>query len=231
LIDFPNSNFILQIDNLERFKSVKEIDSAVNNLKASTINKNLKSSVSIDVEQQIESFEDLLEDVISGQELVKNITINITLYAKTKQELNDQRTKFTKNITSLGFQIDQNLFYQYQAFKSCLPLAKSKNQINNQIIPCRTLAAGITCSYQKIIDGGGFYFGKINKSQGYLVFDLFKQNNQRTNSNMFIIGTSGSGKSFTTKKIINQLAKKQTKIICLDPEREYQKLAENYQGN
>jgi type IV secretory pathway VirB4 component len=48
---------------------------------------------------------------------------------------------------------------------------------------------------------------------------------------MFIIGTSGSGKSFTSKKLLNQLVLKGIKVFIIDPEREYQNFVDYYEGN
>ncbi|MDD5965980.1 MAG: ATP-binding protein, partial [Blautia sp.] len=52
----------------------------------------------------------------------------------------------------------------------------------------------------------------------------------RVNSNMVIIGKSGSGKSYATKTILSHLAAENSKIFILDPENEYQKMAENFNG-
>ena len=60
--------------------------------------------------------------------------------------------------------------------------------------------------------------------------DFFKRDDERVNSNMVIIGKSGSGKSFATKTILTGLASNNAKVFILDPENEYGNLAKNMQG-
>ena len=76
-------------------------------------------------------------------------------------------------------------------------------------------------------DPKGFYLG----DNEYPVFvDFFKRDNERVNSNMMIIGKSGSGKSFATKTLLTNLASDNARIFILDPEDEYTNLARNVFG-
>ena len=52
-----------------------------------------------------------------------------------------------------------------------------------------------------------------------IMLDFFKKTGDRPNSNITILGTSGGGKSFFTKKILLNEWSRGTKIICIDPER------------
>lgn len=60
--------------------------------------------------------------------------------------------------------------------------------------------------------------------------NFFKRDKERVNSNMVVIGKSGSGKSYATKTLLSNLAAEDSKIFILDPENEYQALAENLKG-
>ena len=61
--------------------------------------------------------------------------------------------------------------------------------------------------------------------------DFFKRDDERVNSNMVIIGKSGSGKSFATKTILTGLSSDNSKVFILDPENEYTNLAKNMKGS
>jgi type IV secretory pathway VirB4 component len=81
-------------------------------------------------------------------------------------------------------------------------------------------------------DPAGFYIGDSTAS-GYPVFmDFFTRDskNGRINSNMMVIGKSGSGKSYATKTILTNLAADRTKMFILDPEQEYDVMTRNLGG-
>jgi len=95
-------------------------------------------------------------------------------------------------------------------------------------IPTTTVAAIFPFISDMLQDERGICIG----SNSYPVFiDFFKRNAVRVNSNMIIIGKSGSGKSFSTKSILSHLAADNTKIFILDPEREYVKMTAGLFGN
>ena len=72
---------------------------------------------------------------------------------------------------------------------------------------------------------------RLGSADGVPVFiDFFKRNEQRVNSNMVIVGKSGSGKSYATKSLLTNLASEDAKIFILDPENEYSELAHTLHG-
>jgi type IV secretory pathway VirB4 component len=62
-------------------------------------------------------------------------------------------------------------------------------------------------------------------------FDVFIRNEERLNGNMFILGESGAGKSFTLKKLITEYASRGVRIYILDPEDEYRYITTQFAGN
>ena len=76
-------------------------------------------------------------------------------------------------------------------------------------------------------DADGILLGE-NKLPAFV--DFFKRNSEYVNSNMIIIGKSGSGKSYAAKTLLTHFASCNAKIFVLDPEGEYLTLAENLQG-
>ncbi len=165
---------------------------------------------------------------------MKSISLNILFTAKTFQELSHVISEFHAFLSNNGFTVNQNFYQQKPAFINLLPQYASEiKEISSsqQIIPLSSLAASFPFSYQNITDPKGFLLGVIDKNNGFCTFDINLRTSERTNSNMFIIGTSGSGKSFTTKKMIAQLLLKKQKIIIFDPEREYQTLTQKFRGS
>ena len=80
---------------------------------------------------------------------------------------------------------------------------------------------------QEIWDRGGVYYGQNAISKNLIVADR----RQLLNGNAFILGVSGSGKSFSAKKEMVSLAlSTQDDIIVIDPESEYRPLIEGLGG-
>jgi len=90
------------------------------------------------------------------------------------------------------------------------------------------LAASFPWVFARIEDEKGFKLGTTDHVPVFV--DFFKRDSERVNSNLVIIGKSGSGKSYATKSILSNLAADNVKIFVLDPENEYSELAENLHG-
>ena len=72
---------------------------------------------------------------------------------------------------------------------------------------------------------------RLAAENGIPVFvDFFRRDSERVNSNMVIVGKSGSGKSYATKSLLTNLAADDAKIFILDPENEYADLVNNLHG-
>ncbi|MDK2920107.1 MAG: hypothetical protein PWQ37_2840, partial [Candidatus Petromonas sp.] len=75
-----------------------------------------------------------------------------------------------------------------------------------------------------------YFFGR-DASGGLVVLDTWKRGNDRTNTNMVIMGVAGVGKSTAVKHIALSEYMKGTKLIFIDPEREYKELCEALNGD
>lgn len=76
-------------------------------------------------------------------------------------------------------------------------------------------------------DKNGIYLGYSNRA---VFVNFFKRDNERQNSNMVILGRSGSGKSFATLTLLANFAADESKIFVLDPEYEYKELCNSLGG-
>jgi hypothetical protein len=127
-----------------------------------------------------------------------------------------------------GFRLNNMEFDQVQAFigaqvSALDPLVKESRGISSS-----TVAACFPWVFAHISDPGGV---RLGVSDGLPVFiDFFRRDSERVNSNMVIVGKSGSGKSYATKSLLANLAAEDAKIFILDPENEYTELAANLHG-
>jgi len=122
---------------------------------------------------------------------------------------------------------------QEQAFKTLSPFytrEESIDQIVQRIIPLSSFVGGFPFSSSGYNDRTGYYFGR-DTSGGLIVVDPWKRGNDRTNTNFTIMGVAGVGKSTAVKHIALSEYMKGTKIIFIDPEREYKELCEALNGD
>lgn len=122
---------------------------------------------------------------------------------------------------------------QEQGFKHISPfygLDPDVNMIIEKPAPLSTIIGGFPFSTSGYNDGNGYYFAK-DSSGGLIILDLWKRMGDRTNSNMFISGLPGVGKSTVVKSIMLSEYMMGTTIIVLDPEREYKEICESVNGD
>lgn len=70
-------------------------------------------------------------------------------------------------------------------------------------------------------DPNGLYIGRDKYGTNILV-DFDRRTEDKTTSNILILGNSGQGKSYLLKLILTNIRESGKKIVCLDPEAEYE---------
>lgn len=177
--------------------------------------------------------EKIMVQIDQNGETVGLLGITIMPIAKDEDAFNKvcRKTESTCAMSKCKSRTLANL--QEQAFKTLSPFYtndKDIEQIVSRIIPLSTFVGGFPFSSSGYNDGTGYYFGR-DTSGGLIVLDTWKRGNDRTNTNMVIMGVAGVGKSTAVKHIALAEYMKGTKIIFVDPEREYKELCEALQGD
>lgn len=137
------------------------------------------------------------------------------------------RVKNTASILGCKLRILANLQKEgYQQISPTYPQIKRIQEISSRYFPVSTFVGGFPFSSGGFNDGSGFYLGR-NSNGGMILLDLWKRDRNRANSNITIVGGSGSGKSTAIKHIIASEYARGTKIIVIDPESEYKDMCMN----
>lgn len=102
--------------------------------------------------------------------------------------------------------------------------------IVQRIVPMSTFVGGFPFASSGFNDGNGYYFAR-DSGGGLVIVDTWKRGDDRTNSNMVIMGVAGVGKSTAVKHIALAEYMKGTKLIFIDPESEYHDLCKNLNGD
>ncbi len=178
-----------------------------------------------EITDPLESAIDLRDKIQRGQEQLFQLSIYMTITADSLTEL-DKLTKLLESILSTRlFYTKIVSFQQLEALQSVLPRAED---LLNQKRNLDSSSAALTFPFvsSELVQESGMLYG-INKSNNSLVIlDRFSLNN----ANSIIFAQSGSGKSYTAKVEILRQLMQGTKVIVIDPEREYKRLAESVNG-
>lgn len=178
-----------------------------------------------EITDPLESAMDLKDKIQRGQEKLFQISLYMTISAPTLTELNKITTLLETVMQTRLFYIKTAIFQQVEGLQSILPRAQ------NQLAQKRNLdssSAALTFPFvsSELVQESGILYG-INKSNNSLVIiDRYNLNN----ANAIIFAQSGAGKSYTAKVEILRHLMQGTKVIIIDPEREYKQLAESVKG-
>ncbi len=215
---------VMNIMPVDREKGEKAIDRAVME-KELKLERTYRSSQIIEKEADIDSLRTLLTDIKTNNEQIYDISIHLRVEENNRKEVRNVLKQY-------GFKHSELFGRQVDAFVS-----SSLNRIDTlkpfyRTMPSTTIAASFPMVDSLMQDKNGFCLG-YSTASGYPVFiDFFVRDSRagRINSNMMVIGKSGSGKSFAVKDILANLAADRTKIFILDPEQEYDTLTKNLGG-
>ena len=219
LFILDESKVVVNIEPLERYKAEKMIDKSLMEVEV-RLGKLMKESQKIETQTHYETLRVLLESIKNSNEVLLNTTIHIVADEKVKKEVRGTLRQY-------GFKFTENFGRQIDAFVSSSLGTTELMKTYVRGIQGSTIAAGFPFISNMLQDDRGFYLG-YNK---YPVFiNFFERNNERVNSNMMVIGKSGSGKSFTVKTLLTNFAADNTRVFILDPENEYEILCHNLRG-
>ena len=215
---------IMNIMPVDKEKGEKAIDRAVME-KEAKLERTYRSSQIIERQADIDSLQSLLKDLKTNNEQLYDISIHLRVEEEKRKEVRNVLKQY-------GFRQSDLFGRQVDAFVS-----SSVNRIDTlknfyRSMPSTTIAAAFPMVDSVMQDPAGFCLG-TSTSSGYPVFiDFFTRDSRagRINSNMMVIGKSGSGKSYATKAVLTNLAADRTKMFILDPEQEYDKLTKNLGG-
>ncbi len=227
MFNIEGTRVTMNIIPIEKSKAVKRIDRSLQEL-LSKQNNTFRASDIIDSQTHIETLVELLTMLQNDNEALYEVNIHIMVYNNSKDAKNSLKKRVKSLLSESGFQISDNSSKQLRAFTSANLSAYDGMKEHFRSIHASSIAASFPFVLNYIMDEKGALLGHSN---GFpVIVDFFKRNNERVNSNMVIMGKSGSGKSFATKTLLSNLAAENSKIFILDPENEYTELAYNLGG-
>ena len=189
-------------------------------------NNNFSAVVPYDLEQQRRETREMLDDLTTRDQRMLFAVVTLVHLADSREELDSD----TEMLQSIGrkhlCQLTTLNWQQAEGLVTALPLGLRRIDAL-RTLTTEALAVLMPFKAQEIQDRGGVYYGQNVISKNLIMADR----RQLLNGNGFVLGVSGSGKSFTAKREIVSLAlSTEDDILVIDPESEYRPLVEGLGG-
>lgn len=210
---------VTKIKPIPKYNAEKNLDKAIMEMESKVFYSG-KSSRRIENETHLQTLRDLLISLKNNNQQLYDVNTFITCEDQARKEVR-------AILKQEGFKYTEMFGRQVDAFVSSNISMRDTINETKRGIPTSTLAAIFPFISGALQDTNGFYLG-YNEFPVFV--DFFKRDRERVNSNMMIIGKSGSGKSYATKTLLANFAADNTKIFILDPEDEYTNLSLNLKG-
>jgi len=172
-----------------------------------------------------QDLEGLRDSLIQAQEKMFDVGIYITIYADNEMELFKLENEIKSILESKLIYIKPALFQQEEAFKSVIPIGTDLLNIH-QKLNSEPLSSIFPFVSFDLTSDRGILYGVNRHNSSLVIFDRFSLENY----NSVTFAKAGSGKSYATKLEILRSLMFDADVIVIDPEREYEYLAEAVGG-
>lgn len=232
-----NRNLMLSIDVIPvpTDEAVKEVENRLlgvetnitNWQRKQNMNNNYSAVVPYDMEQQRKESKEFLDDLTTRDQRMMFAVVTIVHTADSKKQLDNDTEEILTTARKHLCQMTTLRYQQLDGLQTAVPFGVRKIDAF-RTLTTESLAVFMPFRVQEVYDKHGIYYGQNVISKNMMIADRKKL----LNGNSFILGVSGSGKSFTAKnEITNLMLSTDADIIILDPEREYAPLVRALGGS
>jgi conjugal transfer ATP-binding protein TraC len=206
------------LNNLRKKVTQLEASASINNEKGKTRDPAIEAAIN--------DAEELRDQLQLGAERFFRYGLYVTLYADSIDELNFVQNKIE---TMFGQQMVFSKVassQQEQGLNSTIPQMSDQLQIRRNM-NTGAISTSFPFTSADLTDNTGILYGINMHNNGLVIFDRFRLEN----ANLVVFAKSGAGKSFTVKLEALRSMMMGSEIIIIDPENEYQKLADAVGGS
>ena len=184
----------------------------------------------IEAEGNLQDVVELLAKLRKNKEPLLHCSVFIELKAKNMDALKELQSEIAMELTRSKISVDRLTLRQKEGFLSVLPVGA--NQFGAQyerVLPASSVANLYPFNFSGKTDPQGIYIGRDKFGSNVLV-DFDRRAEDKTTSNILILGNSGQGKSYLLKLILTNIRESGKSILCLDPESEYEEICTSLGG-
>ncbi|OGG92889.1 conjugal transfer protein TraC [Candidatus Kaiserbacteria bacterium RIFOXYD1_FULL_47_14] len=168
-----------------------------------------------------QDLESLRNNLQQAQEKLFDVGLYLALYGDSKEDIDKTEGDIRGILDAKLVYTKPALFQQEQGFRSCLPLGTDELLVNSKLNSSPLSSFFPFVSFDLTSDRGILY-GINRHNSSLILFDRFSLENY----NSVVFAKSGSGKSYATKLEVLRSLMFGIDVIVIDPEREYDQLAE-----
>ena len=196
-----------------------------NTLKQTSTN-NMQDSIV--AEGNLQDVANLVITMRNNREPLLHTAVFLELIANNHDKLKEMQTETLTELIRSKLNVDRIMLKQQQGFHCVMPSGYNafKEQYE-RVLPASSVANLYPFNYSGKTDENGFYIGK-DKNGTNIIVDFNKREEDKTNSNILILGNSGQGKSYLLKLLLINFLESGKSVCCLDPEHEYEDLCNNF---
>ncbi len=189
-------------------------------------NNNFSALVPYDLEQQRKETREMLDDLTTRDQRMLFAVVTLVHLADSWAELNSDTETLQSIARKHLCQLSTLSWQQADGLVTALPFGLRRIDAL-RTLTTEALAVLMPFKAQEIHDQGGVYYGQNVISKNLIIANR----KELLNGNGFVLGVSGSGKSFTAKReIVNLALATGDDILVIDPESEYRPLIEGLGG-
>ena len=173
--------------------------------------------------QDIESLRDALQQ---SRENLFSVGLYLTIYSENLENLNKLEAEINSLLESRLVYVKPATFQQLEGLTSTLPLELDQLSVHTPLnsSPVSSFFPFVSAN---LTSDEGIMYGLSRHNNTLIIFDRFSLEN----ANSVIFAKSGAGKSYSTKLETLRLLMMNTDVLIVDPENEYETLANSVGGS
>lgn len=241
LCQIPNTRVVFNITPIEHYKAISAIDNSIDELRERSASAT-KASKIVDTENHLDALVKVLQLLQSSTETLFDVNVFITRYDYERTRIENLPDIVRKSMQYKPV-IRQDTIYKLREYGCTISdsFLRQKFILLSSAISKKDYFLSKTIGMYGNLIGASFPFINQHVSENYgvslgkiddepAIFNFFKRDNVHVNSNMMVIGKSGSGKSYFTKVLLSNLLADNCKVFIFDPEDEYGNITRNFYG-
>lgn len=220
-------NISLFVHPMETGWILKRLEKKVAQVEAQLIEREEKGLVRDPMlETAHQDLEELRDRLQQGTEKFFKVGLYITIFGQSEKALDSTENKLRSILEAKMVYLKPALFQQPEGFISSLPLGRDKLLVHTSL-NSTPLSSIFPFASVDLTDNKGILYGINQHNNSLILFDRFSLEN----ANSVIFAKSGAGKSYAVKLEVMRSLMIGTESIIIDPEKEYQYLAETVGGS